>query len=135
MVKDIMQRRLMTLLPEDSVRDAARKMRDTNTGCVMIANAHGVEGFITERDLSCWLADGKDPDKVELKYIMHRDIVSISPLTDVFEASRIMAMNHIRGLPVIEDGSLRGMITASDIAPILEEEIDNFLEIESARHH
>lgn len=135
MVRDIMQKGLMTLSPENSIRDAAKKMRDTKTGCIVISNAHGVEGFITERDLSCWLADGKDPDMVKVKYIMHRDVISTSPLTDVFEASRIMAMNHIRGLPVIEDGTLCGMITASDIAPILEEEIDNFLEIEGTHHH
>ena len=51
---------------------------------------------------------------------MNTGVITITPDEDVYEAMRLMALNNITGLPVIDDsGSLLGMITEKDILVLL----------------
>jgi len=51
---------------------------------------------------------------------MNTGVITISPNEDVYEAMRMMALNNITGLPVIEDdGTLLGIITEKDILVLL----------------
>ncbi len=132
LLKEIMQTKLSTIAPSDSVREAAKRMRDEGVGCLLVTNGVALKGFITDRDIACWLAEGHDPDTVEVSTLMKTDIVYSSPDTDIFEATRSMARNNVRRLPVIENGSLCGIVTSSDLAKVIEEEVDNFLHLEEA---
>ncbi len=134
-LRDIMQKRLVTLSPDASIREASRKMKDEGVGCVLIVNGETLRGIVTDRDIACWLAEGSDPDGVKLSDVMHTDIVSAAPDTDVFDASRIMAGAKVRRLPIVENGRLCGIVTTSDLATVLEEEVDNFFHVQEAYHH
>lgn len=135
LIRDIMQKKLVTLSPEGSIREACRKMKEEDVGCLLIVNGQSLKGVLTDRDIACWLAYGKDPDGVKVSSIMHTDIASVTPETDVFDASRIMAEKKVRRLPVLEEEKLCGIVTTSDIATVLEEEVDNFFHVEEAYHH
>jgi CBS domain-containing protein len=51
---------------------------------------------------------------------MNTGVITISPDEDVYEAMRMMALNNVTGLPVIEDdGTLLGIITEKDILVLL----------------
>ena len=51
---------------------------------------------------------------------MNTSVITISPSEDVYEAMRMMALNNITGLPVIDDdGTLLGIITEKDILVLL----------------
>ena len=135
LIKEIMQTKLVCVKPETTVREAATKMRDDNVGCVMITNATHLKGFVTDRDIACWLSEGKNPDTVKEESIMRKNVVTAPPDTDVFEAGRLMSKNRIRRLPVVENGIVCGILTTSDLAPVIEEEIDNFLHLEETHRH
>jgi CBS domain-containing protein len=101
LVREIMQKTLVTLPPEASLREAAKRMDEEKIGCLLITNGEFLRGVLTDRDITCWLArNGKDPDGVKVSEIMKTDIVSVKPETDTFEASNIMAENKVRRLPV-----------------------------------
>jgi CBS domain-containing protein len=135
-IKNIMQTKLATLSPQASIREAARRMDDEKIGCLLITNGESLKGLITDRDITCWLArGGKDPDGVRVSEVMQTDIVSVGPEMDTLEASKIMAENKVRRLPVIGDGKLFGIVTTSDLATFLEEEVDNFFHVEEVYHH
>jgi len=54
------------------------------------------------------------------KELMNRNVITISRDEDVCEAMRMMALNNITGLPVVEDdGTLLGIITEKDILVLL----------------
>jgi CBS domain-containing protein len=131
-LKEIMQKRIVTLSPEATVREAAKKMKDYRVGYLLVTNGESLKGCVTDRDLVLWLAGGKNPDEVRVESIMQSNVVTAEPETDVYEASKIMARKKIRRLPIVEDGRLCGLVSISDIASILEEEVDNFFHVEEA---
>ncbi len=135
LLKEIMRTDLVTIAPEANIREAARKMRDENVGCVLITEGGRLRGCLTDRDIACWLAEGKDPDNTEVRSIMKERVITATPETDVLGASRTMSINNVRRLPIVEDGKLCGMVTTADLAPVLEEEVDNFFHLEEAYQH
>jgi len=57
---------------------------------------------------------------ITAKQLMSTSVITISPDEDIYEAMRMMALNNITGLPVIEDdGTLLGIITEKDILVLL----------------
>lgn len=136
MLKEIMNKELITISPEMSVKDAAMKMKDKNVGCILVSENGSLKGILTDRDIACKVvANGKDPHYTLVKDIMKSDVVFSTPETDVSEASRIMAEHKIRRLPIKLDGRLEGVVSISDLAPILRAEMDNFLNAEGIYHH
>jgi CBS domain-containing protein len=57
---------------------------------------------------------------VKAKELMSTNIITIGPEEDLCEAMRMMALNNITGLPVIDDeGVLTGIITEKDVLVLL----------------
>lgn len=135
LLREIMQRKVTTVSTDCTIREAAQKMKDYRVGYLLITNSGELKGCITDRDLATWLAEGRDPDEARVSSIMQRNVITANPDTDVFNASKIMARRRVRRLPVMEDGSLVGLVSSSDIASVIEEEVDNFLHVEEAYQH
>lgn len=66
-------------------------------------------GILTRSDLV------QNPDEEQIALIMTRDIISVTPEDDVKDAAHKMIENNIRRVPVVEDGELVGLVTASDL--------------------
>lgn len=132
LLREIMQKKVVTISPDVSIREAAKKMKDYRIGYLVITNGESVRGCVTDRDLVMWLASGKDPDNTRIDTIMQSNIITATPDTDIFEASKLMARKKIRRLPLVENGRLIGLISTADIASVLEEEVDNFFHVEEA---
>jgi CBS domain-containing protein len=47
--------------------------------------------------------------------IMTPDVITVTPQTHVFKILDIMIKKHIRRLPVVEDGNIRGIVYISDL--------------------
>lgn len=132
LLREIMQKKVVTISPDVSIREAAKKMKDYRIGYLVITNGETVRGCVTDRDLVMWLASGKDPDNTRIDTVMQSNIITATPDTDIFEASKLMARKKIRRLPLVENGRLIGLISTADIASVLEEEVDNFFHVEEA---
>ncbi len=53
---------------------------------------------------------------MKAKDMMTREIIRVSPDTEVLEAARLMLDNHLNGLPVVDrEGRLQGIICQSDL--------------------
>lgn len=131
-LKDIMQKKVVTISPDATIRDCAKKMKDFKVGYIVVTNGETIKGCVTDRDLVLWLASGKNPDDTRIDSIMQSHVITATPDTDVFEASKLMARKKVRRLPVIENSKLQGLISVSDLASVIEEEVDNFLHVEEA---
>ncbi|MBI5747930.1 MAG: CBS domain-containing protein [Nitrospinae bacterium] len=135
-LKEIMKKNIVTITPDMSVREAAKKMKDENIGCILVTENGSLRGILTDRDITCMIvADGKDPNYTMVKEIMNGDVVYTSPDTDILEAFKIMAGHKIRRLPLKFDGRLEGIVSISDLAPVLKSEMDNFFNVEEIYHH
>ncbi len=117
-IKDAMTANPRTIEQDGTVVDAARIMRDEDTGIVPIVEGERLMGTITDRDITIRVvAEGKSPESTKVVEIASREIVTIDPQQDLDEALRLMARHQVRRLPVVEeDGRLVGIVAQADIA-------------------
>ncbi len=53
---------------------------------------------------------------LKAKDIMEKDVISVSPETDITKAVEILLKNHINGVPVVDsNGTLMGILCQSDL--------------------
>lgn len=98
-----------------SVTDAARQMREGNTGAAMVLEGTRLVGIFTERDaLFRVIAAAKVPHDTPVAEVMTRDPQTIHPDKPVDEALRMMHEGRYRNVPVVEDGRPLGMISVRD---------------------
>lgn len=138
-VRQLMQKELITILPNATIRDAALKMKENNIGSVLIVDDGGkLKGIVTDRDITLAVAaDSKDPGKTFAADIMSGEPVSIPSDADVDYALRIMSDSNVRRLPVCEHERVVGILSSADVAVEIREEITQFLNLEEAfaKHH
>lgn len=116
-VKDYMDKEFPTLEIEASVVDAAKLLVAKNKGYVIVLDKGKPYGMVTELDLvTKILAAEKDPKKVELKKIASTPLITIDPDEDLLKASEIMQEKGIKRVPVVKQGVIYGVITATNIA-------------------
>ncbi len=117
LVREIMAESPVTLPPDTTAADAARRMRDDDIGDVIVADADNVLGIVTDRDLVLRvLADGRDPQRTLLAEIFSGELVSVEPDASIDDAARLMRENAVRRLPVLENGKLVGVVSIGDLA-------------------
>jgi CBS domain-containing protein len=57
---------------------------------------------------------------IKAKELMNMSVITIGKDEDIYEAMRMMALNNITGLPVVDDeGTLVGIITEKDVLVLL----------------
>jgi len=117
-IRDVMTPNPRTLSPEDSIQNAARIMRDEDTGAVPVVENGRVLGMVTDRDIVIRLvAEGGDASSAKVRDAMSERLTTIDPDQDLDEAMRLMADHQVRRLPVCEeDGRLVGMLSLGDVA-------------------
>ncbi|MDO9641361.1 MAG: DUF294 nucleotidyltransferase-like domain-containing protein [Pseudotabrizicola sp.] len=114
-VGDLMARKPVIIGPQDSVRMAAQKMRDAKVSSLGVVQGGHFLGIITTRDMTNRvLADGLDP-ATPVAEVMTADPVSLRPDSLGSDILHIMLERRIGHLPVVEGGTLVGMITQTDL--------------------
>jgi CBS domain-containing protein len=109
------------LAENDSVAKAATMMRDLDVASVPVCDADGrLAGVLTEHDIvvRC-LAAGWDPAATSMREMVDAAPVAVSADEPVESALLTMALNGVRRLPVVEHGSLIGMLAEADVAQSL----------------
>lgn len=124
-VGEAMQPRVITATSKSPASEVAALMEKNNIGCIVVVEKAKPVGIVTERDM-CFrvVAKNKKPDKVLVREIMSTSIKTVTPDTTLKQASRMMVKHKIRRLPVIEDDTLVGIITNTDILAISPETIE-----------
>ncbi len=95
----------------------AQLMRDHSVGSVVICDSEGEPaGMVTDRDLAVRaLAEERSPAEPVGDHAS-RPLVTGDPEMDLEEAAALMVQHRVRRLPVLEEGSLVGIVTLDDIA-------------------
>ena len=117
-IKDVMTSDPCTIDADKSVAYAAKMMRDEDVGVAPIVESDKLVGMLTDRDIAVRVvAEGKDPERVTVREVASKQVVTVDPQQDLEEALRIMAKHQVRRLPVVEeDGRLVGVVAQADVA-------------------
>jgi CBS domain-containing protein len=107
----------------ETLVDAARKMRDLDVGALPICGEDNrLKGMLTDRDIvvGC-LAEGGDPTTALAGQFGKGKPVTIGADDSIEEALKMMTEHQIRRLPVIDGHDLVGMLAQADIARAMPE--------------
>ena len=133
-IKDAMTKKVVTVTEDITVTKAAKIMEKNNIGCVVVVKEGLPVGIVTERDITYRVvAPNKKPDTVLVKDIMSKSVETASPDTTITQASKIMARQNLRRLPVIESGKLIGIITNTDIVQVAPSQMEILRELSRMR--
>jgi CBS domain-containing protein len=116
---DIMKRQALTVFEDDTIQLAAEKMALANVGFLPVCDRSGkVLGAITDRDIAIRaVAVGLSPGTCTVNEAMTRDVVACRADDDLAVAENLMAQRQVSRLLVTdEDGTLKGVISLSDVA-------------------
>ncbi len=100
-----------------SRNDAINVMvRNGLTGLPVVRSSDGkLMGIVSRRDVF------RKFDEDQLSLIMKKDCITISPDATVEDAARIFCAKRIHRLPVVEDGKLIGIVTPTDLLPLVKD--------------
>lgn len=117
-LQDIMVQEVIQASPDDTVCEAAKRMREKTVGCLVLTRADVVKGIITDRDLLVCLAQSHDPQRCKVSAHMRRPVVVLPPEEDLATAIKVLRERKIKRLPVARSGKLLGIISLADLAAL-----------------
>jgi CBS domain-containing protein len=116
-VRDAMTEDPRSIGPSASVVEAAQLMREEHIGALPITDDEQLLGMITDRDITTRVvAEAADPKATSVGDVCSRDVISVEADKDHEEALELMARHQVRRLPVVEGGTLVGIVAQADIA-------------------
>ncbi len=107
----------ITLPATSSAIEAARAMRDSDIGDIVVLDGQQICGIVTDRDIVIRaVSEGLDPASTPLTEICSRELTTLSPQDSVDDAVRLMRDKAIRRLPVVENKRPVGIVSIGDLA-------------------
>lgn len=123
-VGDLMRSRPIAVRPDDSIRQAFRRLCAAHIRHLLVMEGERLVGIITDRDIRLalpslpFIADIADLylklDDVKVRDAMTRDVITVGPEAPVEEAVEIFLRCAISALPVVEGGCVVGIFTETD---------------------
>jgi acetoin utilization protein AcuB len=113
-----------TVEPEDLAIRAAHKMQAGGFRRLPVVSDGKLVGIISERDLR---EHRGHLEQIKINGVMTENPITVTPTTTVEEAAQIMLERQVGGLPVVAEGRLVGIVSASDI-------LRAFLDVMGASH-
>ena len=117
-VGDIMGTEVVAVKPETKVKDCAKLMNKKRAELVVIKKNSKIEGVLTEKDIIWALTKNRNINNLKVKDLMVKNVISIEPDKDIYEALLKMKLKKAKWLPVINKGNIIGMLTLKDILQI-----------------
>ena len=109
-------RTVWTVAPEATVYDALVLMSEKDVGALVVVSEGKPVGVFSERDYARKITlYGKTSRDSLVHEIMSAPVMTISPDETVEECMRIMTRNRIRHLPVLDGGSVAGVVSIGDL--------------------
>jgi len=122
-VVDLMTTDVIAVSPDTGLREAARLMFRNRVSGLPITDPDGtLVGIISEADflrLEVERQEGTRDQGETVGDVMSRGVVTVRPNAEIYEAAKIMAVQEVKRLPVVdEDDRLLGVISRADIVSI-----------------
>lgn len=117
-IREVMSHDVKIINPDTLIRDAAKIMRDADTGFLPVGENDRLVGTLTDRDITLHAtAEGRDPNATPVRESMSTQVVYCYEDQDTREAAHMMAQHQVHRLAILNrDKRLVGVISVGDIA-------------------
>jgi CBS domain-containing protein len=125
-IREVMTADPRTVAPGASLQDAAREMSQGDVGAVLVEENGSLAGILTDRDIVVRaIAEGRDPSSTKVGDVASRDVTALTVDQSVEDAIRLVREQHVRRIPVVQDGRPAGIVSIGDLA--IERDTDSAL--------
>ena len=105
-----------SLPPDRTVYEAIAMMAEKSVGTILVLSGEQLVGIISERDYARKvILKGKLSKQTLVSEIMSSPVVTVDPERTADECMRLMTEKRIRHLPVIDQGTLVGVVSIGDL--------------------
>ncbi|WP_418264761.1 CBS domain-containing protein [Flavobacterium faecale] len=99
-----------------SVYEGLKVMGEKNVGALLVIDDNEIVGILSERDYARKIVLKDKTSKGTLvKDIMGTGIITVKPTDDINFCMGLMSGKRIRHLPVVDNGSVLGVVSIGDI--------------------
>lgn len=115
-LKVLQNQQVHTIAPDQMVLDALKVMAEKNIGALPVVENGALVGVVSERDYARKMVlKGRSSIGTPVSAIMSTKVVTVDSHQTVETCMGIMTDNHLRHLPVVEDGHLLGLLSIGDL--------------------
>jgi CBS domain-containing protein len=123
-IADVMSKDLIGVAPDSTARDAANTLIENKINSLVVKENGRVIGIVTDRDFAIKTADGKKLDKIKVKDMMSKELITVDPNLSLREAAEVIREHNIRHLLVKSKAKeFVGLVSVKDILSTLFEEL------------
>ena len=108
-----------TINPTATLRAAATALAADSVGLLVVVDARGVRGVLSERDIVLAIADDQDLTEARVRDHATTDLVSIDEAAPIIDAAALMASAELRHLAVTRRDEVVGVVSVRDIVDVL----------------
>jgi len=123
-IRDIMEKDVITIENDKNAQDAAKIIAEKDISFLVIMNDGIPQGVLSESDfVRKIVAEDKKASEIKISEIMSYKFRSVGPTTTIEDAIQKMLNNNIRRLLILDNDKLVGVITQTDLASYLRDQI------------
>lgn len=129
-VEDILKRKknsgsVVTIAPEARIAEAITLMNEHKIGAVVVTTEDKMAGILSERDVMRALGErGATALEQPVSAFMTKDVYVCALKDEIKATLNWFTQHHVRHLPVVEGGALRGIISIGDAVKSRLEEVE-----------
>ena len=102
--------------PTATVFEAIREMADRSVGALLVVSQDQLVGIISERDYARKvILQGRSSQHTTVQEIMTPSPITVTPQYTVEDCMKIMTLRRIRHLPVLDGGTVAGIVSIGDL--------------------
>ncbi len=99
-----------------TVYEALKVMGDKNIGAILIIDGTDLKGILSERDYARKIVlKDKSSKETFVHEIMESNVFTVLLSNNIDDCMELMSSKRIRHLPVLENGTVVGIISISDV--------------------
>jgi CBS domain-containing protein len=118
-VRDLLRTKggdVWSVSPDTTVIDTLNVLADKDVGALMVTKDGKTVGIVSERDFVRSIAKtGQCLLHSTVEHYMVKDVFTVTPDQSIEQCMQLMTEKHIRHLPVLEKGTLIGVISIGDV--------------------
>ncbi|MFI9357984.1 CBS domain-containing protein [Streptomyces lydicus] len=113
--REVMRTPTVTVPPNATLAETARRMRECTVGCVVVMSDGTVQGIVTDRDLAVRGLAAEVSAGAPVSDVMTAPVLTVRAEDDVDVAYQAMHRAGVRRLPVVDRSRLIGLVALDDL--------------------